>query len=587
MQSYDVAGTKIFQFMEKAMSSDFQVKGNNAAAQFTLTLHRGDGMLLIAMNWRNGSPPSDFAGFAVEYREPGGDRFFELKNRLGFSGAAPGKLTTRRAPIQAFRWVHFPRNADMPGAFRYRVIPVFMNRLDELSYGEAQEAEIELRRETYPGKLNVAFTRGFVSSQAFVDRYDPLGTGIKTLLPAKAEDGMDFKPAHAEADDAYAWMGFEARREILEALNLAVADPQAEVRIVAFDLNLPEMVVDRLKKLGKRLKIIIDDSTEHGGKHTGETESAAILATSAGAGNVKRQHMGKLQHNKMIIVDGPTIKRAIGGSTNFSWRGFYVQANNAVTVHGAKAIKPFLAAFDAYWAHDSVKDFGKAPPAVWQDIGLAGIDAKVTFSPHAKANALLAGIAADIETGQSSVLYSLAFLYLAKKGLLEKSFARVMKKQGLFVFGISDKEVGGLDVQTPNGNIAPVFPAALTKNVPAPFNKEPTGGGGNRMHHKFVVIDFDKPTARVYTGSYNFSDAADTSNGENLFLIRDRRVAVSYMVEALRIFDHYRFRIVQQEAKAAKKKLELRKPPRTASEKTWWEPFYSDPFKIRDRELFA
>ena len=42
---------------------------------------------------------------------------------------------------------------------------------DELSYGEPQEAAIELRRETYPGKLNVTFTRGFVSSQAFVDRY--------------------------------------------------------------------------------------------------------------------------------------------------------------------------------------------------------------------------------------------------------------------------------------------------------------------------------------------------------------------------------------------------------------------------------
>ena len=65
--------------------------------------------------------------------------------------------------------------------------------------------------------------------------------------------------------------------------------------------------------------------------------------------------------------------------------------------------------------------------------------------------------------------------------------------------------------------------AALTKGVPPPFSKEPTGGGGIRMHHKFVVVDFDKPTARVYLGSYNFSSPADTENGENLLLIRDRR----------------------------------------------------------------
>lgn len=38
------------------------------------------------------------------------------------------------------------------------------------------------------------------------------------------------------------------------------------------------------------------------------------------------------------------------------------------------------------------------------------------------------------------------------------------------------------------------------------------------MHHKFPVVDFDKPTARVYLGSYNLSVPADTKNGENLLL---------------------------------------------------------------------
>jgi phosphatidylserine/phosphatidylglycerophosphate/cardiolipin synthase-like enzyme len=137
----------------------------------------------------------------------------------------------------------------------------------------------------------------------------------------------------------------------------------------------------------------------------------------------------------------------------------------------------------------------------------------------------------------------------------------------------------------PNGNIAPVFASALDKNVPAPFNKEPVGGGGNRMHHKFVVIDFDQPTARVYLGSYNFSVPADRKNGENLLLIRDRRVAVSYTVEALRIFDHYHFRVIQKQT--PKKKLHLAKPPRKAGEKPWFADDYTNPRKIRDRELFA
>jgi phosphatidylserine/phosphatidylglycerophosphate/cardiolipin synthase-like enzyme len=107
------------------------------------------------------------------------------------------------------------------------------------------------------------------------------------------------------------------------------------------------------------------------------------------------------------------------------------------------------------------------------------------------------------------------------------------------------------------------------------------------MHHKFVVIDFDNPTARVYLGSYNFSSPADRKNGENLLLVRDRRIAVSYVVEALRIFDAYHFRLTQQETSNAKKKLELARPPRTPQDRPWWEEDYTDARKIRDRELFA
>jgi len=171
---------------------------------------------------------------------------------------------------------------------------------------------------------------------------------------------------------------------------------------------------------------------------------------------------------------------------------------------------------------------------------------------------------------------------------MRDAIKKVSRDKDIFVYGISDRKVGGLDLLKPDGNVSPVFPSALTpKTVPEPFKSEPIGGGGNRMHHKFVVIDFDKPTARVYLGSYNFSIPADTKNGENLLLIRDQRVAVSYMVEALRIFDHYHFRVAQQEAKKARKKLVLAKPPRKAGEEPWWLEDYKDVRKARDRELFA
>jgi hypothetical protein len=569
------------------MASEFEVSGRNTEALFSLKLHRGDGMLLLAMNWKKGQPPSDFVGFAIEYKEPKGQKFFVLKNRLGFldidGQVNPNQLSTRLSPIQKFRWVHFPRNADRSGKFVYRVSPVFMNDQDELSYGDFQEAAIELRRETYPDVLNVTFTRGFVSSQAFVDRYESAGD-IKTLLPGNADDGLTFTPTHPKAEEALAWMGFEARSAIIEVLDRAIADKNAQVRVVAFDLNEPT-VVTRLEQLGSRLSIIIDDSKEHKEEGSSENQAAERLITSAGVDKVKRQHMSSLQHNKLIIVDSPTIQTVVCGSTNFSWRGFFVQANNAMILQGANAVKPFLSAFENYWQQP--KDFEDTTSAGWSDLGLPSIDARVAFSPHSSANALLQTIGDDIERDTNSCLFfSLAFLYQTK-GAIRDAIEKILKDENIFVYGISDKKVGGLDLQKPDGNLAPVFPAALTKNVPKPFSAEPTGGSGTRMHHKFLVIDFDKPTARVYLGSYNFSPTADTKNGENLLLIKDRRIAVSYVVEAVRIIDHYHFRVVQQEAQDAQKTLHLKKPPRQNGEKPWWEEDYRNAQKIRDRELFA
>jgi phosphatidylserine/phosphatidylglycerophosphate/cardiolipin synthase-like enzyme len=577
------------------MAGEFQVSGQNAAALFTLKLHRGDGMTLLAMNWKNGKPPQDFVGFAIEYKEPGGQKFFSLKNRLSFLGADgdvnANRLSTRLSPIQKFRWVHFPRNAELPGEFVYRVSPVFMNEADELSYGESQEVAIELRRETYPGILNVTFTRGFVSSQAFVDRYITDTNGLSTLIPEKADDGLDFVPTHPKADEALAWMGFEARDAILEVLDQAIKDKKAQVRVVAYELNEPE-IVSRLAQLGDRLKIIIDDSAAHGKPDAAETQAAERLKASAGADNVKRHHMSNLQHNKTIVVNGPKVQIAVGGSTNFTWRGFFVQSNNAMILRGKNAVKPFLAAFEDYWQNDDVTGFGQTASAKWTNLKLSGIEARVAFSPHSSQNALLAEIAVDIaQKTTSNLFYSLAFLFQTK-GAIRDAIEKVSQNDAIFVYGISDKKVGGgLDLQKPNGNVSPVFPAALTKNLPEPFKSEPTGlasgGVGTRMHHKFVVIDFDKPTARVYLGSYNFSSAADGKNGENLLLIRDRPIAVSYVVEALRIFDHYHFRVAQLEAKKARKKLHLAQPPRQPGEKPWWDEDYTNARKIRDRELFA
>jgi phosphatidylserine/phosphatidylglycerophosphate/cardiolipin synthase-like enzyme len=569
---------------------DFQVVGNNPNALFTLKLHRGEGMTLIAMDWINGNPPNDFVGFSIEFKEPDKNVFYVIENRITFEGneTSLNRFSSLQSPIQKFRWVHFPRNAEKSGEFTYRVKPVFMNKDEKLSYGEAQEAKIELRRETYPDVLNVTFTRGFIASQAFVNRYGV--DSIDTLLPKKSKDGPSFQPTHAKSQEALSWMGFEARNAIIELLDQAIA-LNAEVRVVAYDLSEAE-IIRKFQAIGNNLKIIIDNSDDHEELGSGENQAEDLLKISAGVANVKRQHMGNLQHNKMIVVNSPALKAVVFGSTNFSWRGFFVQANNALIVKGDRPVAVGLQAFEDYWNNETPKDFSKTPSALWNDLQLDNIDVHVAFSPHNKDNALLSLVADDIDKNvKSSLFYSLAFLYQTSgAGDLMKALDKVTNDDNIFVYGMSDKKVGGITIKKPDGTASPVFPSKLSgETLPEPFKSETKGGSGIQLHHKFIVIDFDKPTARVYLGSYNFSNPADTKNGENLLLIKDRRIATSYMIEAVRLFDHYHFRVNQLalNGATAKKKIFLKKPPKQ-NENAWWEDdFTSGTVKFRDRKLFA
>ncbi len=581
---------------------------DNPEADFTFKLRRGEGMVLLAMNWRDGTPPDDFVGFAISYVPPGATKPRRISNRLAFpnpdGSVNPKSQPSTVAPIQMFRWVHFPREAEIDGEFTYTVTPVHMAADGTLSEGPAQTETVTLGGDTFPGVLNIAFTRGYISSQGFVDQFTP-PMPIPALLPDQqskkvppADRLTKFKPTHPKAAKAYDWLGFEARMAIERVLDQAIADPAAKVFVVAYDLDVPE-IVDRLAQLGPRLQVIIDDSGKHGQKNSPETAAAARLTTSAGADQVKRGDMGGLQHNKTIVVDSPTVQTVVCGSTNFSWRGLFVQSNNALILHGATAVERFRTVFDDYHAHlDDPKGFKQASkPPLWKPLGLSGVDASVTFCPHSKKNAVLDDIAKDIrENAKLSVFYSLAFLYQTD-GALRETLTDLTEAGDLFIYGVSDNEVKGIDVQRPGADPAPVHPKELdAADTPPPFRVEfggglgpaGTGAAGARMHHKFVVIDVDTPDARVYAGSFNFSPTADEHNGENLLLIKNQRVARSYAIEALRIFDHYEFRLAQQNAKTARAQLTLQRPPAPGShDKPWWDRFYSDRHKARDRMFFA
>ena len=134
------------------------------------------------------------------------------------------------------------------------------------------------------------------------------------------------------------------------------------------------------------------------------------------------------------------------------------------------------------------------------------------------------------------MLYSVAFLNQIDTGPVREALDALMGRP-VFSYGVVDKDTG-LEITKPDGEVGLVGFAYLKKHAPEPFKTEWSGGSGIHIHHKFVVVDFDQPSATVFTGSSNLSPSGEENNGDHLLMISDQCIATAYAIEALRVFDH-------------------------------------------------
>ena len=576
---------------------------------FAMKLWRGERMCLLGFDVDH--PEDDFVGFAVEFRAPGMADWEPLKNRLAFSYSQPvaeavdgnRKFVSRLAPFQKFRWIHFPWQPKA-GIYRYRATKMHMPSDERLVGGTSIALDIPLDPVTYDGFLDVGFTRNFASSQAYAETFH----NRADIIPADPDDGLAFDPAPFQRE--YEWLGFEARSLMFDFLDRIASDAAVTLDVLAYDFNEPELL-QRLERFGPRLRAVIDDSskkkngkvTGHGSASSPESLAATALAASAGAGNVRRTHFKHLQHNKVFIArrDGAAF-RVLTGSTNFSFRGLYIQANNVLVFDEPAVAKLYAGDFDRAFADPggfTADDIARK----WYAVAAPGRPALgFCFSPH-KSDALsLNPVAAAVDGATSSVFYAVAFLNQIEAGPTHDAFDRLIGKP-VFSYGVVDKR-GALEIKKPDGSVGLVDFSYLAAKAPEPFKTEWSGGRGINIHHKFVVTDFNLEAAKVFTGSSNLAPSGEKGNGDNLILIEDRKVATAYAIEALRVFDHLHFRSVMQDKLTPKpvarrnsgnrrpaapaEVLALRKPSAISGKPAWFEPYYQPGSqKERDRELFA
>jgi phosphatidylserine/phosphatidylglycerophosphate/cardiolipin synthase-like enzyme len=227
------------------------------------------------------------------------------------------------------------------------------------------------------------------------------------------------------------------------------------------------------------------------------------------------------------------------------------------------------------------------------------------FSPHSDSGLSLNPLAAAIDQASSSVFFAIAFLNQMTSGPTCEAISNLMDRK-VFSYGISNR-AGGLRVKKPDGSIGLVDFKYLAKIAPYPFSQEWSGlaqssgssdgkktAPGINQHNKFVVTDFSLPTAKVFTGSSNLSVSGEQKNGDNLVMIEDSKVATSYAIEAIRIFDHLQFRslmhnnLVGRTNDESLQALTLKKPAAISGQPAWFADYYQpDSQKERDRQLFS
>jgi phosphatidylserine/phosphatidylglycerophosphate/cardiolipin synthase-like enzyme len=539
----------------------------------TLRAYPGDGAVLLAFDLDE-SRQADLAGFAVEYTDPDG-KTLPVLNRLSFGQAITSTTTpeqrkfvpTDEAPLQKFHWDHFPPDVK-PGTFTYKATAMLFRKGSETELKPGPSAEVEVSlMPAGPTPFLLGFTRGYLSSQAYVDQFH-------NAAYAPAPPTFDFDTTSYQKQ--YHWLGFHARRLVFDFVAEALADTTRSLDVFAYDLDEPD-VIKQLGQLGSRLRLYLDDSESHVTEKALEPKAHDWLV-SQGA-EIKVGHFQRFSHSKVMIQRrGDAALKVLSGSANFSVRGLYVQANNVFVFDDPATAAFYAQAFQQSW--DDPKSFSRSPLAsCWHDAG--GSDGlpsySICLSPHHDPDVSLTRVADAVTKAKSSVLFAIMEIGSGTGPLLDAVKALPTRPE-LYAFGTTQR-LGSLQVQRsgdPEGGTFIPF-SYLKKHVPPPFQEEWSGGAGQVIHHKFVVTDFNGETPLAFGGSSNLATGGEQENGDNLVCFTDRDIATKYAVEAIKLIDHYRFRAVMQNATDDK-------PLQLAGRSANWAAPYYEPGSPKSRE---
>lgn len=377
------------------------------------------------------------------------------------------------------------------------------------------------------------------------------------------------------------------------------------------DKELEKLILDNQT----RVKVILANTSANEAGEWDERNAPARQRLRAALGARLQDRMFNnnvhIGHNKFVVHVDPagTAQAVFTGSTNWTSTGVAGQTNNALLVEDKQVAKAFL----DYWQRMHDDQLPEPNPTLSSAMGDTrqgadfraanttlsvvplgnGVEIHTWFSPNmpqrkkptsktkpAPVPPDLQEVYRRIRMAKQAVLF-LAF-YPGQKGvdcMIGEAIDVGRKDSELIVVGAvsspqampnyvakkTDKETDEVLVE---GDSPATFEEANVAIVRAARIDEKTllgdlgveqltakGGIGAIIHDKIVVIDPLSPDCAVILGSHNLGFKASYSNDENMVIVTGHQeLAMAYAVHVLDVYDHYRFRAIENDLKKKGKK---------------------------------
>jgi len=216
-----------------------------------------------------------------------------------------------------------------------------------------------------------------------------------------------------------------------------------------------------------------------------------------------------LMHNKYVVIDRSEVWT---GSMNLTTSGAYLDHNNLVHIRSNQLAENYSTDFEQMFT-DHLFGAEKQSNAPYPRVFIEGTTVENYFSPDGGIENRIV----ELIRGAKKNIKFLAYSFTSDP------IGQAMRDQAFFGIPIS----GVMDKDQINTNEGTEFD--LLKQGGVDVRRDGIAG---LMHHKLILID----DSIVITGSYNFSNSAETRNDENVIILFNTEAAARYLDEFWRVY---------------------------------------------------